>query len=495
MTLRRAWLTGGASDESMTAIMEECVVSNPNPSVLLPRDCEQASISEMVPFRSKKINLLRSPILYLAGFTAIFAVVLFYLLNHIAFDRDAKAQVLAFLDFERIVLFYMMALALIGVHSYARTDKPITYYVLPGLFGWLFITSPQTHALWVAIHQIFDVVAGGDAAKNSTDWMTRLWWGATGPGLREELVKSAPILLGVAMTLWAAKFKWMPERLYNLLRVRSPLDGALTGFAVGCGFTYAETGGQYVEGAVIQYLKASHNLPGAFGFGIMLLIPRAMAFLAGHAAYSTIFGYFIGLAVIRPRLGWQLIGGGWLAAALLHGLWDARLPGGEYALAAVGLATGIFAVACLVKARQLEASLFGRSVETSGSIIVEGPRVAGDATTGFSSAPLLIPVTTEAAARLALTIEGARFDLRSGEFVDFGALPSLSGRGQGVRAEVIRHPTNPALLGLKNIGANAWYARSNDERIHAVEAQRSLRLSAGVSIDFGNGLLAQIVAA
>jgi hypothetical protein len=155
----------------------------------------------------------------------------------------------------------------------------------------------------------------------------------------------------------------------------------------------------------------------------------------------------------------------------------------------------VFAVACLVKARQLEASLFGRSMETSGSIIVQGPHAAGEPATGPGSAPLLIPVTAEPQALLALTIEGCRFELRSGVVLDLGTAPSLSERSQGVKAEVIRHPTNPALQGLKNVSANGWYARSSVDRIHAVDVQRSLRLSAGVSIDFGNGLVAQIVKA
>jgi len=467
-------------------------MSNANQPALLPRDYDQASFSEVVPFRSRKINLLKSPILYLTAFTAIFAVVLFYLHHTIAVERNGNIQYENFTYFVEIALFYLMALPLVGVHAYAKTDKPITYYLFPCLFIYLFLTSSLTHPIWSTIFQIFDALAGGKAAESSKDWVTRIWAGFAGPGLREELVKGLPILLGAAMTVWAQNFKWVPERLYNLLRVRSPLDGVLMGFAVACAFTFYETAYQYIPDNLVDYFKQTRNLNGAFGYAMTLLIPRAMNVLAGHTAYSCIFGYFIGLAVIRPRLGWQLVLGGWMIAALPHGLWDAGLPGGLYSMGLVGVTSSLMAVACLIKARQLEASLFGRSMETSGSIIVD-PDLRAPA--GAAAAAAQEAVFAVEPATLALVIDGVRLPLQAGHVIDLGEQGALSGRGQGIRAEVIQHPTNAGVLGLKNLGTTTWYARMRDDKIHAVEGQRSLRLSTGISIDFGGGLVAQIAAA
>ena len=54
-------------------------MSGNKPSAPLPRDYDDASFSEMVPFRSKKIRLFKSPIFYFVAITAIFNVALFAL--------------------------------------------------------------------------------------------------------------------------------------------------------------------------------------------------------------------------------------------------------------------------------------------------------------------------------------------------------------------------------------------------------------------------------
>jgi RsiW-degrading membrane proteinase PrsW (M82 family) len=43
----------------------------------------------------------------------------------------------------------------------------------------------------------------------------------------------------------------------------------------------------------------------AVAMGMMLLLPRVFGGLVGHMAYSGLFGYFIGLSVIRPKQMWQ----------------------------------------------------------------------------------------------------------------------------------------------------------------------------------------------
>lgn len=217
----------------------------------------------------------------------------------------------------------------------------------------------------------FDALGMGDAVDKSDNFPIRLWSAFAGPGLREELVKALPALIGAGILLRPAAFAWTPARLRTLLQVRGPLGGVLMGFAAGCGFLFSETGGQYVHSALERSVNASHgNLSGAFGDALMLLLPRVMNGWVGHMAWAGITGYFISLAVIRPRHAWKLLAIGWLMAAALHGLWDPSAPGGQIALVVIGGAGGLLAIACLVKARQIEASQFGRSTETFGSIIV-----------------------------------------------------------------------------------------------------------------------------
>ena len=52
------------------------------------------------------------------------------------------------------------------------------------------------------------------------------------------------------------------------------------------------------------------------------MIPRTLGGVAGHMAFSGIFGYFIGLSVRYPRRALTLIPIGYLLAAVLHGFWD-----------------------------------------------------------------------------------------------------------------------------------------------------------------------------
>jgi RsiW-degrading membrane proteinase PrsW (M82 family) len=99
--------------------------------------------------------------------------------------------------------------------------------------------------------------------------------------------------------------------------LREPLDGIVLGAASGSGFFIYETLVQYVP-QVIE--KSKGNM--AFD-GLVQLLARGLPELTAHAAYSGLFGYFIGLAVLRPEMALFLIPLGWLSAAVLHGAWDA----------------------------------------------------------------------------------------------------------------------------------------------------------------------------
>jgi len=147
-----------------------------------------------------------------------------------------------------------------------------------------------------------------------------------GTGLCEEGFKAWP-LLGLA--LLGAGFGFLGRhtegRLSGLLAgirkrigLREPLDGIVLGVASGSGFFIAETLGQYVPG-----LMSREKYPGSQAFdGLVLLLGRGLPEIAEHSAWCGLFGYFIGLSVLRPGMAIFLLPLGWLSAAALHAGWD-----------------------------------------------------------------------------------------------------------------------------------------------------------------------------
>jgi hypothetical protein len=62
-----------------------------------------------------------------------------------------------------------------------------------------------------------------------------------------------------------------------------------------------------------------------------------------------------------------------------------------------------------------------------------------------------------------------------------------------LRAEVTAHPTRPDVLGLKNLGAAPWTATLRDGTQQRIVPERNIRLADGVKIDFGGGLIAEVM--
>jgi RsiW-degrading membrane proteinase PrsW (M82 family) len=90
---------------------------------------------------------------------------------------------------------------------------------------------------------------------------------------------------------------------------------------------------------------------------------RGIGDIAGHQAYSGIFGYYVGLAALYPAQRNKLILRGFLTAILLHALWNtmgalgrANIGGptvmlvGQVALVFCSLA---FLIACILQARKI----------------------------------------------------------------------------------------------------------------------------------------------
>lgn len=118
------------------------------------------------------------------------------------------------------------------------------------------------------------------------------------------------------------------------------------------GFTLLETLGQYVP-IITQNISQQSGVGTGQLIGLQLLIPRILGSVAGHMAYSGYLGYFIGLATLKPRMSWQILGVGYFTASALHALWNATGSINALLLVIVGVLSYAFLMAAILKARVL----------------------------------------------------------------------------------------------------------------------------------------------
>jgi RsiW-degrading membrane proteinase PrsW (M82 family) len=466
-------------------------MEQPGKKLLLPRDVDQVPESDVMPFRSKKINMRKSPLLYLTVGLGVMVVVLFLVLDQVTSSmqaHDADRFVFFFKAFEMISIFLIVMVVDFGIHSYTQSDKPQAFIIPPFVFIYLFMNS----FLWHYTYLAFEALTITLAHENDSTWPVRMYNAFVGPGLREEFVKSLPILFGAWLATHPERLPKFPAMLRRWMEVRSPLDGILVGCAVGGAFTWSETSGQYVTMAFKEGLQMSNGVwLAGVGNALMLMIPRTLGDLAGHSAYSGIFGYFIGLAALYPKSARRMILIGWGVSAALHGFWDSDFFTPLGMIIGAPLSATLFAF-CLVKARQIEMVRFQRGLHTHGSIVVG--MEPGGAGIGAWSPPHPVPEAAPVprAIRFTLASDAGRTAVSSTESPDFAA--TFGARGAEVRAEVVTHPSDTTVLGLLNRGTHAWYAKLANNSIQQVDPGKKLKLVAGASIDFGGGLVARIVA-
>lgn len=228
------------------------------------------------------------------------------------------------------IIFYTLAvyiafLATYFVNQMCGRPKRLWLLAVVGLATALLMSS----ALWPFWYNIFysDVIPGDRWENASSPLVAQLagWW--FGTGLCEEGFKALPLiflaLLGAGLGYLSRHSHGRSSRIWASLRRRvglcGPRDGIVLGVASGAGFFIRETLGEYVPKMMGEMKHAGTQ---AFD-GLLLLLGRGLPDLTGHSAYSGLFGYFIGLAVLRPKLAIYLLPLGWLSAAALHGAWDA----------------------------------------------------------------------------------------------------------------------------------------------------------------------------
>jgi RsiW-degrading membrane proteinase PrsW (M82 family) len=218
--------------------------------------------------------------------------------------------------------------------------------------------------------------------RKSDDSVVRLAGWFVGVGLGEEGFKALPLFavatFGGALAFLGrrAKGRWgkLLTAISNRVGLSEPLDGIVLGVASGSGFFINETLNQYVP-----HTMASAKGAGAQAFdGLVLLLSRGLPHLADHSAWSGLFGYFIGLAVMRPNRAIVLLPIGWLSAAALHGAWDGIGTVVDSGLIIIGflLLLGLLSYALLAgaifKAREISPRAAARAA--AGMAPEEAPR-------------------------------------------------------------------------------------------------------------------------
>ncbi|MBW4439833.1 MAG: PrsW family intramembrane metalloprotease [Plectolyngbya sp. WJT66-NPBG17] len=292
---------------------------------------DSVTLTQLFPIVSTGRELTRKAFLVPSVVTILFVVSLFV----------AVGQPLLF---NRLLAGYIALVGFYFVYQLCGKRKPWWVMVLAAMGTYFLLRSPVL-PLFV---ELFRNVLPGQVPTveepiNLFTLLIRMFFGA---GLMEELLKAMPL----AVLFLIGRF--LPAPWNDRVGIWEPLDGILLGAASAVGFTLVETLGQYVP-EMIQTTSLQLGTGWDQLRGLQVLIPRLLGAISGHMAYSGYFGYFIGLAVLKPRQGWLILLIGYLTASGLHALWNVMGSVSEILLALVGMVSYAFLAAAILKARSL----------------------------------------------------------------------------------------------------------------------------------------------
>ncbi len=203
--------------------------------------------------------------------------------------------------------------------------------------------------------------------------------------LPEELEKILPALIGLYVTFRVRK-RGRASPLESQAQVLEPIDGILLGVAGAAGFHFVEAlsyaGRPLAEYAALQnqagplfnqlVQKYGAGAPAALleigfdkGSGAMFqILFRGLRGTFGHLAYSGIFGYYVGLAALRPAHAKMLLIRGFFTATLIHAAWNSTQEvGGSLIVPPLAFA---FLITSIIKARALSPSRSDNFATTLG---------------------------------------------------------------------------------------------------------------------------------
>ncbi|GAP94982.1 PrsW family glutamic-type intramembrane protease [Leptolyngbya sp. NIES-2104] len=299
--------------------------------VSVPMPTDSVTLTQLFPIVSTGRELTRKAYLVPSVITIVFVVSLFV----------AVGQPLLF---NRLLAGYIALVGFYFVYQLCGKRKPWWVMVLAAMGTYFLLRSPVL-PLFV---EIFRNILPGQVPTpgepiNPLELLIRMFFGA---GLMEELLKAIPL----AVLFLIGRF--LPAPWNDRVGIWEPLDGILLGAASAVGFTLVETLGQYVPD-MIQTTSLQLGTGWDQLRGLQVLIPRLLGAISGHMAYSGYFGYFIGLAVLKPRQSWLILLIGYLTASGLHALWNVMGSVSEILLALVGMVSYAFLAAAILKARSL----------------------------------------------------------------------------------------------------------------------------------------------
>ncbi|MGH8011832.1 MAG: PrsW family intramembrane metalloprotease, partial [Candidatus Binataceae bacterium] len=272
---------------------------------------------------------------------------------------------------------------------YRLCGKPRSWVVLLSAMGiGVLFAYPSHYNVWGVLHLFFaNFVAAAIFPHGS---LGGFGFNFVAIGLVEEGTKFAVVLLFYGVALKCAS-PWREQ-----IGVAEPLDGIVLGAASGAGFALFETVHQYIPNALaksipipvlVQFtntkilphspklaklppvvilkmvqgfiasnfsMQAIINIFHVNGaLAMQLLITRSLNDLAGHMAWAALFGYALGLAVLKPKKGWMALPLCYALVAALHALWDSStsLPMETQVIA--GLLSYSLLAAAILQARQL----------------------------------------------------------------------------------------------------------------------------------------------
>ncbi len=162
--------------------------------------------------------------------------------------------------------------------------------------------------------------------------------------LPEELEKILPALVGLYFAL-KMRSRGRGTPLEEQFAVREPLDGIMLGIAGAAGFHFVEAvmysqaplakfaylqenAGQLLvqltqkHGASAPAMLMQQGLTAGISAAFQVIF-RGLSSAVSHLGYSGIFGYYVGLAALRPQHKWRLLARGLLTACIVHATWNA----------------------------------------------------------------------------------------------------------------------------------------------------------------------------
>lgn len=293
------------------------------------------SFTQLFPIVSTGRDLVRKAYLLPGAFTVVFVILMFATVGQpeIAYFNQV------------LVATYLSAAAYYFIYQLCGKHKPLWVLLCAALATILILLSPILPLFIFVFRHLLP--GSSPATTDSLSFLELLVSMFFGAGLMEEFIKALPVLGAYLVGI----------RVHSPLReaigVWEPLDGILLGTASAVGFTLSETLGDYVPEIVRSMNIQGESIAVSQSIGLQLLIPRVLGSVAGHMAYSGYLGYFVGLSVLKPHRGWQIVAVGYGTAAAMHALWNSIGAFSNLLLAVVGVLSYAFLAAAVLKARAL----------------------------------------------------------------------------------------------------------------------------------------------